>query len=246
MDGEPVEFGTSGLLYRSNKLMYDRKTGTLWRQFVGEPVVGPLAGSGIRLKMLPLALTTWGDWVAEHPDTTVLSLDTGVYPTSSYLHEDNLRSIYSDYRRAADTMFPVPLRSNSLAVKEPVFGLAFDGSAKAFPASALAEHRVVNDTVGGESVVIVANGGSVDGATDPRVYARDGHTFSPAPDSPTVGATTLIDESGRLWLAREEALVQADDESQQLERLTGRNAYWFGWFSAYPDTALYGEGEKQK
>ena len=246
MDGAPVEFGTSGLLYRSNKLMYDRKTGTLWRQFVGEPVVGPLVGSGVRLKMLPLSLTTWGDWVAEHPDTTVLSLDTGVYSTSAYLHEDNLRSIYSDYRRAEDTMFPVPFRSDFLAVKELVFGLVFDGDAKAFPVSALAEQRVINDTVGGESVVIVANEGSVYGAAGPRVYARGGHAFSPAPDSPAVGAMTLIDESGRRWLVREEALVQADDKSQQLERLTGRNAYWFGWFSAYPDTALYGEGEKQE
>ena len=54
-----LEFGTSGFLYQSNKLMYDRKTETLWHQFRCEPVVGPLAGSGIQLEMLPNALTTW-------------------------------------------------------------------------------------------------------------------------------------------------------------------------------------------
>jgi hypothetical protein len=59
LDGERVTFGTSGLLYRSNKLMYDRKTNTLWRQFTGEPVVGGLADSGIRLSIFPVVLTQW-------------------------------------------------------------------------------------------------------------------------------------------------------------------------------------------
>ncbi|MEL6267404.1 MAG: DUF3179 domain-containing (seleno)protein, partial [Pseudomonadota bacterium] len=51
---EPFVFGSSGFLYRSNKLMFDRQTHTLWNQFNGEPVVGPLAGSGIRLKRRPV------------------------------------------------------------------------------------------------------------------------------------------------------------------------------------------------
>ena len=74
LDGERVTFGTSGLLYRSNKLMYDRKTNTLWRQFTGEPVVGALADSGIRLSIFPVVLTQWQEWVAAHPDTTVLDI----------------------------------------------------------------------------------------------------------------------------------------------------------------------------
>ncbi len=44
-------FGSSGLLYRSNKLMYDRETNSFWNQFTGRPVVGPLTGSGIELKL---------------------------------------------------------------------------------------------------------------------------------------------------------------------------------------------------
>ena len=84
VNGETTEFGTSGMLYRSNKLMYDRATETLWHQFRGEPVVGPLAGSGIRLRVLPSVLTTWVEWLAEHPDTTVISNDTGVYPAGFY------------------------------------------------------------------------------------------------------------------------------------------------------------------
>jgi hypothetical protein len=42
----PFTFGSSGLLYRSNKLMYDRQTGSLWNQFTGRPVLGALTLSG--------------------------------------------------------------------------------------------------------------------------------------------------------------------------------------------------------
>ena len=76
-DDEPFVFGSSGLLYRSNKLMYDQATHSLWSQFTGRPVVGPLTGSGIELAVLPVAIASWRDWRDRHPDTQVLSLDTG-------------------------------------------------------------------------------------------------------------------------------------------------------------------------
>jgi len=99
IDGQVLEFGTSGLLYRSNKLMYDRSTETLWRQFTGEPVVGSLVDSGIKLEVLPVLLTTWGDWLATHPDTTVLDPDTGYYPADLYSPEWDPQSIYHSLRQ---------------------------------------------------------------------------------------------------------------------------------------------------
>ena len=54
---KPFVFGSSGLLYRSNKLMYDTATQSLWNQFTGRPVVGRLTGSGIELKVLPVVIT---------------------------------------------------------------------------------------------------------------------------------------------------------------------------------------------
>ena len=70
-------FGSSGFLYRSNKLMYDRQTDTLWHQLWGTPAFGPLVGSGIRLERLPVTLTTWEAWFTEHPDTKVMAFETG-------------------------------------------------------------------------------------------------------------------------------------------------------------------------
>ena len=135
------------MLYRSNKLMYDRATETLWHQFRGEPVVGPLAGSGIRLRVLPSVLTTWVEWLAEHPDTTVISNDTGVYPADFYRPEEHTRSIYYSYRTDPGTMFPVAGIDDRLDIKAQVFGLTFDGEARAYLRSDLAQTPVLNDTV---------------------------------------------------------------------------------------------------
>ena len=140
-----MEFGTSGFLYRSNKLMFDRKTETLWYQFRGVPTLGSLVGSGIELEVL----TIWSNWVAEHRDTTVLNNDTGIYPADSYKPEIQGDSAYYVLRNQANTMFPVPQRSSDLATKDPVFGLALGGEARAYPLAVFEEQDLVNDTLSG-------------------------------------------------------------------------------------------------
>ena len=152
---QPIEFGTSGMLYRSNKLMYDRATETLWRQFLGEPVVGPLANSGIKLEKFPITLTTWGEWRASHPDTTVLHVDTGVYDASFYVPEDDPFAIYYNYFNSSDTMFPVWLQSEALATKAQVLGVLLGGVPKAYHIEALAETPVLNDSIGRSGLVVV-------------------------------------------------------------------------------------------
>ena len=226
--GETTEFGTSGMLYRSNKLMYDRATETLWHQFRGEPVVGPLAGSGVKLKILPSVLTTWGQWLAEHPNTTVISNDTGIYPAESYVSEEEFTSIYYSYRADPGIMFPVAGIDDSLPIKEQVFGLTFNREARAYPPPALAHEPALNDTVGGQDVVIVtvAGGGS-------RAYDRGGLQFQTLPDG------QLQDDEGRRWRVLEDALQNSDVPSLRLNRLPSRNAYWFGWRAFYPHTDIY-------
>ena len=100
---EVYRFGTSGLLYRSNKLMYDRNTRTLWNQFSGRPAWGPLVGQDIRLKVLPVVVTTWGDWFVRHPDTTVLSINTG------FVRDYGPGVAYNDYFNSPLTWFNVPV-----------------------------------------------------------------------------------------------------------------------------------------
>ena len=73
LNGVNYNLGTSGFLYRSNKLMYDQATQSLWNTIKGEPVLGPLVDKGIKLEHLSVVTTTWGEWKRRHPKTTVLS-----------------------------------------------------------------------------------------------------------------------------------------------------------------------------
>lgn len=233
LDGERVEFGTSGMLYRSNKLMYDRRTNTLWNQFTGVPAAGPLVGTGIRLELLPVVTTTWEEWLKAHPDTTVLDRETKVYPGRLYQPEWDDRSIYYGYRVSPQTMFPVWRESDALTTKGHVIGLNINGETKAYPLEDLRKDTVVNDVLGGEALVVVTTGhlGS-------RAYQRGEETFGLEDGAERAGAV-IADSSGQLWRVEEDALVMEDDSSVRLPRIPTHNAYWFGWYSFYPDTQVY-------
>lgn len=123
-----TSFGVSGLLYNSDVLLYDRATDSLWSQILGQAVAGPL--KGCRLAPLPMAHTSWADWRQRHPDTTVLSTDTG--------HQrDYTRDPYAGYDRVQRLMFDVQHRDDRFPLKEWVLGLVVDGRAKAYPFSVL-------------------------------------------------------------------------------------------------------------
>jgi len=84
-DGHRYTFGVSGLLYQQNLLLFGRETESLWSQLRGRAVTGPLAGTSLRL--LPVNMTTWRSWKEEHPQTLVLSFQTGYkrdYSTDPY------------------------------------------------------------------------------------------------------------------------------------------------------------------
>ena len=104
-------FGVSGLLYNSDVLLYDRQTGSLWSQVLSKAITGPL--KGMALPSLPAAHTTWRDWSERHPDTLVLSTNTG-------FKRDYRRSPYLDYARSGQLMFPVENKSNDYRNKDLV------------------------------------------------------------------------------------------------------------------------------
>ncbi len=241
-DGKTYDFGSSGFLYRSNKLMYDRQTNTLWNQLTGEPVLGELADSGIQLDILPVVLTTWEAWRSAHPDTLVVDVDTG------FNRDYRPGAAYGDYFAYEDTMFPVWQRSDLLQSKDQIYAVRVNDVPKAYPIEVLVEEKVVNDDLGGEAIVLVAPGeiiqiegeslrtGEVtyDAGSAVRAYERGEQTFAPGVD-----AATLLDEMGLTWRVTEEALVGPNGE--KLERLGGHLAYWFGWFAFFPNTSVYGE-----
>jgi hypothetical protein len=240
-DGQTYTFGSSGLLLRSNKLMYDRQTNTLWNQLTGEPVIGELVGKDVSLSLLPVVLTSWQEWLEQHPETKVLDINTGFgrnyMPGAAYGH----------YFSNDDTMFPVWQRSSLLDTKAQIYALRIDGLPKAYPVDILVEEKVVNDTLGETPVVLVASRGTVDvtglsrygmatytAGGEVRAYERGQQTFRPGPD-----ADSVLDMNGKPWQVTEEALVGPDGESAP--RISGYLAYWFGWYAFFPNTLIYGQ-----
>jgi hypothetical protein len=217
-------FGSSGLLYRSNKLMYDEETLSLWSNLTGEPVAGPLVGKGIRLAALPLTVTSWREWKERHPETDVVALATG------YRRDYSPGAAYGPYFASPETMFPVWKRSAALDAKAQVYTLRIGGRAKAYPLEILFRERVTNDSIGSVGVALVADRES--GAV--RAYARESHLFAEGPS-----ARELVEPAtGALWRIEEGRLLPASGVGS-LARLAGHHAYWFGWFAFFPETEVY-------
>jgi hypothetical protein len=239
-NGETYTFGSSGFLFRSNKLMYDRQTRTLWNQLTGEPVLGPLVGADVKLDLLPVVVTTWESWRKQHPDTVVLDIETG------FQRPYSPGAAYGDYFAYEDTMFPVWQRNSLLETKDRIYAVQIGGIPKAYPVKILSEKEVINDTIGDTSIVLVATRGdiTIDGVNqrvgevtynaggEVRAYERGDYTFSPGSDPDTV-----FDSQGRPWSITEEALFGPDGDLAP--RINGHLAYWFGWYSFFPQTLIY-------
>ena len=235
IDDEPTTFGTSGLLYRSNKLMYDRQTNTLWSSLTGRPVIGELAErDDLMLDFFPVALTTWQEWLEEHPDTGVISNETGYYSPRWYEPEPDPASIYYAYRSSPTTMFPVSDRDVRLDAKDEVLALSAGDVHKAYSIRMLNDLRVVNDTVGDQEIVVLASSIS----SDARVYERNGSEFTVNPNVLTAAVPmSVTDDRGRVWIVEDDGL--AGPGGELLRRLPSFVSFWFGWYAFHPDTLLF-------
>jgi hypothetical protein len=146
VEGRALRFGVSGLLYNSDVLLYDRQTQSLWSQVRAQAVTGPMKGA--RLEMLPVAHTAWSDWRARHPQTLVLSTDTGH-------RRDYARNPYRDYETSSEILFPVAFRAQGYHPKERVLGIVVNGKSRAYPFVELGKTEgKVKERVGGAAITV--------------------------------------------------------------------------------------------
>jgi len=222
-----LTLAATGRFREADQLLTDRQTGTVWKQLAGVPVEGALAGSGIELQLLPVVLTSWGNWLGLHPETRVLSLETGAgreYPQGG--------------RPEPDPTLPVSRQNKALPETSWIYGLAVGDTTKAYPVDRLAEERVVDDELAGKPVVLVWEPGADKKNRTIRAYEREDRTFAQF-ERPFFGATFIVDQDGHPWRVEEEALTTPD--GKRLSRLPGRLSHWSGWFASYPQTLLYGQ-----
>jgi hypothetical protein len=168
VEKQAVAFGVSGLLYNSDLIMYDRRTGSLWQQFTGQAIVGPAAQRNERLQGIPIVTTTWRVWKRAHPNTQVLSRRTGYdrnydqYPYGSYEHDNQL-------------YFGIQHTDRRLPLKTVVYGIEVAGATKAYETDALLKHRTIADVVGHHRIDMLEDAAGRVTAVD----GTDGRTILP-------------------------------------------------------------------
>jgi hypothetical protein len=237
-----LSFGTSGMLYNSALVMYDRQTRSLWSHFTGQAVAGVLTGT--ELKGIPIQTLAWGDWLEANPDGLVLSRETGV-------DRDYGRNPYPGYDDIDEAPFLFDGEVDGrLAAKERVVGFGLDTEPTAVRLEPLLDDGVVPAEVAGRPVTVWAvrgtssalEGNSVDDGRDvgstgvfraehegrELTFRRDGETF-------------VDTETGSRWDISGQA-VDGPLTGAQLEALEHVDTFWFAWGAFSPDTVLLPSG----
>ena len=190
-------------------------------------MVGALVGAGLRLTHRSVVTTTWGEWRRMHPETTVLSLDTG--------HERDYGEgvAYRAYFATDDLMFDVPERDDRLDNKDEVLVMLLEDARGerrplAIAAAFLEDNRLHLEEHAGHRLLVVT---SPEGAN--RVYDPGSTRFERL-----VGDLGVLDAEGGRWRVTEEALVSTSDPARRAPRVAAQRAFWFGWYSQFPATRL--------
>lgn len=223
VNGVAHQIGTSGFLYRSNKLMYDQATQSLWSTLEGKPVVGPLVGKGIQMEYLSVVTTTWGEWKRKHPKTTVLSLNTG------HRRDYGEGVAYNSYFSNDALMFNVQRTDRRLKNKQSILAIKLAEAPEEIVAIStrfLRKNKVFHTQVGDRKLIVLTDKSGAN-----RVYDAGTIIFEKLEDGDQVQ-----DSEGNLWKIEENQLLGAGGAVR--ERINTFNAFWFGWQAAYPDTKL--------
>jgi hypothetical protein len=238
IDGEVLDFGTSGRLWNSNLVMYDRATRSLWSQFTGEAIVGERLGQ--ELERLPMQIVSWDEYRTSWPDGRVLSRDTGEnrpYGENPYTGYD---SSASPFLFNGETGGPLPQM-------ERVVTLGGEEDPVAYPLPLLTKERVLSDEVAGEPIVVLWSPGTASaldtrdipqgkdvGATGVFRPSVDGQDLTFEPDGKEDFRDT---QTNSTWTVLGRA-VAGPLEGEQLERVAHDNTFWFVQFAFRPETRV--------
>jgi hypothetical protein len=243
IDGLETTFGTSGRLFASALVMYDRATETLWTHFDGKAVVGLLAGT--ELESVPSPLMAWGDFRDTYPDGLVLDQNrTGharSYGRNPYVGYDDAETQPFLFAGSVDERAAAKQRIVGITSGETNAAYALEYIAGAGDTSR-ATNVVVGETprtifwtpgqssaLEGDSIAGGRDVGTV-GVFDPVVDGRT-LTFTGTPDG-------FVDvETGTTWNLAGEA-IEGPLAGTVLTRVRHLDTFWFAWATYSPETEL--------
>jgi hypothetical protein len=223
-NGQILEFGTSGKLYNSNLVMYDRTTKSLWSQAMSQAIVGKLAG--VKLERIPSDVAYWKEWKQLYPESKVLSRDTG--SARPYGADP-----YGNYYTNGDVLFPVSNKDDRLGLKEIVVGFENNGQYKAYKLQEIENKKVINDQISGKPIALLS------------LHPFMARAYSPAVDGQVLEFSFnakdhyFIDtKTSSVWNFEGKA-VGGQMKGKQLTRIPFDEGFWFEWVAFHPKTELY-------
>ncbi len=237
-----LDFGTSGRLYQSALVMYDRQTESLWAHFTGQGIVGHFAGA--QLDLIPTQTLSFDQFAELHPDGVVLSSDTGFsrnYGTNPYVGYDD------ETTQPISGFISQPI-DERLASKRRVVGVVDEAGPVAITLSSLAESGVLTVDADGRNLVLFHQGGLASSLDDQFIAdgADIGQTGVFIPEGPDGQALTFTASGDDTWTDAETGSTWvinglATDGPLAGERLVAvphLDTFWFSWSTYRPGTIL--------
>ncbi len=235
-----LDFGVSGMLRKSNLVMWDRQTESWWQQFTGEALVGTL--SGAELKMLNSMLISLNDFFENYPSGKVLSTETGhfrEYGTNPYTGYDNLKNNQPFlFKGETDERLPAMERIVNINIGEKY---------KIYPYSVIQKELVINDVFNNEAIVLFFTSKTVsvldESSIEKSKEIGSVTVFFPQIDGKKLkfiksGNNFIDEQSGSFWCITGKC-IEGYYKERELLPIPHGNHFAFSWLSFYPDSEIY-------
>jgi hypothetical protein len=239
LDGRLLDFGTTGLLRKSDLVMYDRQTESWWQQFTGRAIVGELDGA--TLTQHPAQIVAFAEFRTGHPDGQVLSRETGHdrpygrNPYRGYDAIDNRPFLFDD---------PTDPR---LPAMERVLAISLGGVDRLYPFALFRDRPLIHDSVAGTPVIVMARHGTLSALDREAIAASRPIHSANAFDRRVAGRVLefalrdgeIVDTaSGSRWNLLGQALA-GPLAGSRLTPLPGGVHFAFAWLAFNPDSEIY-------
>ncbi|MEM7194462.1 MAG: DUF3179 domain-containing protein [Pseudomonadota bacterium] len=241
LDGNILDFGTTGLLRKSDLVMWDRQTESWWQQFAGEAIVGDQLGK--TLQRYPSSIVAFHTFREAHPNGKVLNRDTGhrrAYGENPYQGYDDIDNNPFLLREPVDGRLPA---------MERVIGVKMDDDHTIYPFSLFDETSLIEDDVNGHSIVVFKSG-ELNSALDaqqisgsrmvPEITAFRRNTVSGenALRFSMIDGVLRDQQTGSEWNAFGRA-IKGPMAGDQLMPVDSGVHFAFAWLAFNPDTRIY-------
>ncbi len=241
--GYLLNFGTSGMLRKSNLVMWDRQTESWWQQLSGEGLVGKFAGA--ELEFLPSMILSLQEFNKTYPKGLVLSTNTGKKVNKSR-YGKNPYVKYDDLNNDAPRLFFEDVDPR-LPAMERVVHVPAGQIDRVYSYSIIQKEHVINDQIGEEKIVLFHEPGTVSILDEKNI--EEGKDLG----SVTVFNRTLdgrvLDfiyenkkfrdvQTSSTWDISGKCIKGSFKDKQLKPRYYGVH-FAFAWFSMYPDSELY-------